>query len=55
VSVASFRLSHDRIAENRLIIPIQNIYPVEQVRTAYEELARRYARGRIVLEFDAAS
>src|SRR6478752_5212662 len=43
------------IAENRLIIPIQTIYPVEQVRTAYEELARRHARGKIVLEFDTAS
>ena len=43
------------IAENRLIIPIQTIYPVEQVRTAYEELARRHPRGKIVLEFDAAS
>jgi NADPH:quinone reductase-like Zn-dependent oxidoreductase len=43
------------IAENRLIIPIQTIYPVEHVRTAYEELARRHARGKIVLEFDAAS
>jgi NADPH:quinone reductase-like Zn-dependent oxidoreductase len=43
------------IAESRLIIPIQTIYPVEQVRTAYEELARRHARGKIVLEFDAAS
>jgi NADPH:quinone reductase-like Zn-dependent oxidoreductase len=43
------------IAENRLIIPIQTSYPVEQVRTAYEELARRHARGKIVLEFDLAS
>jgi NADPH:quinone reductase-like Zn-dependent oxidoreductase len=43
------------IAENRLIIPIQTIYPVEKVRTAYEELARRHARGKIVLEFDPAS
>jgi len=43
------------IAENRLIIPIQTIYPVEQVRSAYEELARRHARGKIVLEFDTAS
>jgi NADPH:quinone reductase-like Zn-dependent oxidoreductase len=43
------------IAENKLRIPIQTIYPVEQVRTAYEELARRHARGKIVLEFDPAS
>jgi NADPH:quinone reductase-like Zn-dependent oxidoreductase len=43
------------VAENRLIIPIQTIYPVEQVRAAYEELAGRHARGKIVLEFDAAS
>jgi NADPH:quinone reductase-like Zn-dependent oxidoreductase len=43
------------IAENRLIIPIRTIYPVEQVRTRYEEHARRHARGKIVLEFDTAS
>ena len=43
------------IAESRLIIPIQTIYPVEQVRSAYEELALRHARGKIVLEFDGAS
>jgi len=49
------RLSHDLIAENRLIISIQTIFPVEQVRTACEELARRHAREKIVLEFDPAS
>jgi NADPH:quinone reductase-like Zn-dependent oxidoreductase len=43
------------IAENKLTIPIQGSYPVEQVRTAYEELARRHARGKIVLELDAGS
>ena len=43
------------IAENKLIMPIHNIYPVEQVRAAYEELARRHARGKIVLEFDTTS
>src|SRR3984893_607788 len=43
------------IAESRLLIPIQTSYPVEHVRAAYEELAGRHARGKIVLEFDAAS
>jgi len=43
------------IAENKLLIPIQATYPVEQVRTAYEELERRHTRGKIVLAFDAAT
>ena len=43
------------IAENKLTVPIQATYPVEQVRAAYEELERRHTRGKIVLEFDARS
>ena len=43
------------IAETKLTIPVQANYPVEQVRTAYEELERRHTRGKIVLEFDAES
>jgi NADPH:quinone reductase-like Zn-dependent oxidoreductase len=43
------------VADNKLTIPIQSTYPVEQVRTAYEELSRRHARGKIVLEFDPKS
>ena len=40
------------IDEGKLVIPIQSTYPAQQVRTAYEELARRRSRGKIVLRFD---
>jgi NADPH:quinone reductase-like Zn-dependent oxidoreductase len=33
----------------KLIIPIQSVYPLEQVRDAYAELAARHTRGKIVL------
>ena len=33
----------------KLVIPIQSVYPLEQVRDAYAELAARHTRGKIVL------
>ncbi len=37
------------IAAGKLTIPIAATYPLEQVREAYTELARRHTRGKIVL------
>jgi NADPH:quinone reductase-like Zn-dependent oxidoreductase len=37
------------VAEGRLEIPIANTYPLEQVRTAFTELADRHTHGKIVL------
>ncbi|HEY2206013.1 MAG TPA: NADP-dependent oxidoreductase [Pseudonocardia sp.] len=37
------------IAEGGLTVPIATTYPLEQVREAYTELARRHTRGKIVL------
>jgi len=33
----------------QLVIPIQSVYPLERVRDAYDELAARHTRGKIVL------
>jgi NADPH:quinone reductase-like Zn-dependent oxidoreductase len=38
------------IAAGRLEIPIAKVYPLAQVREAYQELAQRHTRGKIVLE-----
>ena len=37
------------VAAGELTIPIQSVYPLEQVRDAYDELAARHTRGKIVL------
>jgi NADPH:quinone reductase-like Zn-dependent oxidoreductase len=37
-------------AAGQLIIPIHRVYPLERVREAYDELARRHTRGKIVLQ-----
>ena len=37
------------IAEGHLEVPIARVYPLEQVRDAYEELEKRHTRGKIVL------
>jgi len=39
----------DLIADGRLDVPIANVYPLAEVRAAYEELERRHTRGKIVL------
>ena len=36
-------------ADGRLRIPVAATYPLEQVREAQTELARRHTRGKIVL------
>ena len=36
-------------AAGQLTIPIQAVYPLERVRDAYNELATRHTRGKIVL------
>src|SRR5437879_6326890 len=36
-------------AAAELTIPIQSVYPLERVRDAYDELAARHTRGKIVL------
>lgn len=33
----------------RFEIPIARVYPLEEVRDAYRELARRHTHGKIVL------
>ena len=39
-----------RLAEqHRLLVPVSDIFPLEQVREAFEELDRGHARGKIVL------
>ncbi|MBO0787629.1 MAG: NADP-dependent oxidoreductase [Actinobacteria bacterium] len=37
------------ISRGELEIPIANVYPLSQVRAAYDELARGHTRGKIVL------
>lgn len=37
------------IASHELTVPIAATYPIENVREAYTELARRHTRGKIVL------
>lgn len=37
------------VASGRLTIPIAATYPLERVKDAYEDLARRHTRGKIVL------
>jgi NADPH:quinone reductase-like Zn-dependent oxidoreductase len=37
------------VAAGQLTIPIQAVYPLERVRDAYNELAARHTRGKIVL------
>lgn len=37
------------VAEGRLDIPIARVYPLDEVREAYAELARRHTLGKIVL------
>lgn len=41
------------IAWGEIIMPLTAIYPFASVRAAYVELARRKARGKIVLALDA--
>jgi NADPH:quinone reductase-like Zn-dependent oxidoreductase len=37
------------IASGELVVPIAAAYPIDQVREAYTELAKRHTRGKIVL------
>src|SRR4029077_13265424 len=37
------------VEAGRLNGPIQSVYPLERVRDAYDELAERHTRGKIVL------
>ncbi|HEY4408745.1 MAG TPA: NADP-dependent oxidoreductase [Acidimicrobiia bacterium] len=37
------------VAAGDLTVPIQAVYPLDRVRDAYDELARRHTRGKIVL------
>ncbi|MGW5366516.1 NADP-dependent oxidoreductase [Actinopolymorpha pittospori] len=39
----------ESMAADRLEVPIARVYPLDQVREAYRELARRHTRGKIVL------
>jgi NADPH:quinone reductase len=43
----------DMIAAGEVRVPIAATYPLEQVRDAYEELAQRHTRGKIVLQVNA--
>jgi NADPH2:quinone reductase len=44
----------NQVAWGEIVMPLTAIYPFVMVREAYTELARRKARGKIVLTFDAA-
>jgi NADPH:quinone reductase-like Zn-dependent oxidoreductase len=37
------------VAEGALTVPIHAVYPLDEVREAYDELAKRHTRGKIVL------
>jgi NADPH:quinone reductase-like Zn-dependent oxidoreductase len=37
------------VADRKLEVPIAGVYPLDEVRAAYRELARRQTRGKIVL------
>lgn len=39
----------DLLADGRLELPVSATYPLDQVRDAYTELAKRHTRGKIVL------
>ncbi len=39
----------DLLASGELTVPVAATYPIEEVRDAYTELARRHTRGKIVL------
>ena len=39
----------ESMAAGRLQVPIARVYPLDQVREAYRDLARRHTRGKIVL------
>jgi NADPH:quinone reductase-like Zn-dependent oxidoreductase len=41
------------VAAGELTVPVAEVYPLEQVRTAYSKLAKRHTRGKIVLEIAA--
>ncbi len=43
----------DLIAWGEIVMPLTAVYPFASVRDAYSELARRKARGKIVLALDA--
>ncbi|WP_346433935.1 NADP-dependent oxidoreductase [Nonomuraea composti] len=43
------------VAVRRLTVPIHAVYPLERVRDAYVELARRHTRGKIVLSLVLAA
>jgi NADPH2:quinone reductase len=43
------------LAWGRLTVPIAAIYPLEQVRDAYTELAGGYVHGKIVLSTEMAA
>jgi NADPH:quinone reductase-like Zn-dependent oxidoreductase len=43
------------VASGHLTLPIQSRYPMSQVRQAYDELAQRHSRGKIVLDVDEPS
>src|SRR5438105_15812939 len=38
----------DLVVAGELTIPIRSVYPLERVRDAYDELAARHTRGKIV-------
>jgi NADPH:quinone reductase-like Zn-dependent oxidoreductase len=38
------------VDQSRLEVPIAAVYPLEQVRQAFAELAENHTRGKIVLE-----
>jgi len=37
------------IDEGELEIPISKVYPLDEVRDAYQELAKRHTHGKVVL------
>jgi NADPH2:quinone reductase len=39
----------DHVAWGRLVVPVAAVYPLEQIRAAYTELASGHVAGKIVL------
>ncbi len=39
----------DLVASGRIVVPVAATYPLDEVRAAYTDLARRHTRGKVVL------
>ena len=42
----------EEVAWGRIVLPVAAVYPLEAIKDAYTELARRHTRGKIVLALE---